>query len=376
MNSAPEFLTTAQAEGTTRLAPSPRLREIALAAVAEVCGGGADADTCQEAALLRQILGVVTADGRTVRAALLGSLHRPASEDLRLLQLGRELALSPIEVLAIALAAAVEDDALDGRVLAHVQAPVGGSRPTLGLMSRAFATVIDGDAAALPTLLNGAAVNSGLLVVLNETAPLPERPVMIPLPLCFALAGHDGPWPGARIGLDGAPPVPLPDSVRAEAQRHAGALGAEAHRALVLRSGSPAEGRSVAAEIAEALKRRPLFIETDKTAGLGPWLLLRRLLPVFCVEQSPGERRTIPVLPGYRGPVLAVCGPDGAIETAQGTAASWIVPVPSRAERATLWRDAIRHPPLAERLAREHRHGAGRIAHLGRLAQHRAALTR
>ena len=169
--------------------------------------------------------------------------------------------------------------------------------------------------------------------------------------------------------------MPLPDSVRAEAKRQATALVAETHRALVLRSGSPAEGRSVAAEIAAALQRRPLFIESEKVAGLGPLLLLRDLLPVFCLQLGPGERRILPELPGYRGPIVAVSGPDGAIETAHGAAASWIIPVPSRKERAALWRDAVRHPPLAERLAREHRHGAGRIAHLGRLAQHRAALS-
>ena len=166
------------------------------------------------------------------------------------------MSLSPLEVLTISLVAAVEDDPLDGRVMAYVQAPIGGSRPTLGLMSHAFAPVIDGGA-VLPALLNGPAVNSGLLVVLNETAPLPERPVMIPAPLGLALAGHDGHWPGAAIGLDGAPPMPMPDSVLAEARRHATALAAEARRALVLRTGSPVEGRSVAAGIASVLGAGP-----------------------------------------------------------------------------------------------------------------------
>src|SRR5262249_48569507 len=156
----------------------------------------------------------------------------------------------------------------------------------------------------LPTLMNGTAMSTGLLVALNETAPLPERPVMVPAALCFALAGHDGQWSGATIGLNGTPPVPLADSVRAEVRRHAVALSTEPNRALVLRSGSLAEGRSVAAEIASALQRRPLFIDTEKIAGLGPWLILRRLLPTFCVQLGPGERRTLPGLPGYSGPVL------------------------------------------------------------------------
>ncbi len=348
---------------------SLRLREIALAAVAEV--GAKNTDQSEEAAFLRQI----SLGGKTTRAALAQTLQRPAPEDRRLVELARKLSLVPVEILAVALAAAVEEEAIVGRVLAHVQAPIGGSRPTLGLMAHAFADAVEESAAILPTLLNGVAVRSGLLVALNDAAPLPERPVMVPAPLCFALSGHDGAWPGATLGLNGAGSVPLPDSVRREAKRQALALGGEEHRALVLRSGSPAEGRSVAAEIAAALQRRPFFIDSEKVAaGLGPCLLLRDLLPVFCAQLGPGERRMLPNLPGYRGPVLAVCGPDGAVETSHGAAASWILPVPSREERAALWADAIRYRPLAERLAREHRHGTGRIAHLGLLAQHRAAL--
>ncbi len=350
-------------------ATSRCLREIALAAIAE--SGAQSNDQSEEAAWLREI----SIGAHPVREELARSLQRPAPADRRLVELAKKLALAPVEVLAVALAAAVEEEAMVGRVLAHLQAPVGGSRPTLGLMAHAFAGVVEPDEAILLTLLHGTAARCGLLVVLNDAAPLPERPVMAPAPLCFALAGHDGRWPETSVGLNGACPVPLPESVRAEARRHALALAGEPHRALVLRSGSPAEGRSVAAEIATALKGRPLFIDSENAgAGMGPWLLLRGLLPVFCAQLGPGERRRLPDLPGYRGPVLVVCGPDGAVETAHGSAASWVLPVPSRAERVALWHDAVRYRPLAERLAREHRHGTGRIAHLGLLAQHRAAL--
>jgi hypothetical protein len=227
-----------------------------------------------------------------------------------------------------------------------------------------------------------------LLAVLNESAPLPERPVLVPVALCLALAGHDSHLPGATVGSDDAIRVLLPDSVLAQAGQHAKALRAEAHRALVLRTGSPAEGRSVASAIANALNKRPVFIETDTVAGFGPWLLLRSLLPVFCVELAPGERRRLPDLRGYRGPILVVCGPDGSIETPQGSAASWALPVPSQSERKDLWVAALgrseassRAVPeidvaaLSDQLAADYRHGAGRIAHLGRLAHHHAALT-
>lgn len=350
-----------------------RLRDIALAAVAAACEVEGSGDGGQESRFLRHVFKTVLR-GRTAREVLRESLSRPAPEDMQLIRLARRLRLSSLEILAVALVAAVEDDSLDGRVLAHVQAPAGGSRPTLGLMAHAFAALLNGETAVLPALLGGAAVGSGLLAILNESAPLPERSVMIPTPLYLALADHDGDWPGASIGLDGAPSVPLPESVLAEARRHAAGLAAVAHRALVLRSGSPAEGRSVAAEIAGALGRRPLFIEGDKLSGLGPWIIARGLLPVFCVQLGPGERRCLPRLPGYSGPSLAVCGPDGGIETVHGAAANWTLPVVSRIERAGLWHSALGDRALAARLARDHRHGTGRIAHLGRLAHHQATL--
>jgi hypothetical protein len=206
---------------------------------------------------------------------------------------------------------------------------------------------------------------------------------MVPAPLCLAIAVTTA--VGRRhTGMEHSTTVPLPDSVRVRAQQHAAALEGES-RALAVRTGSPAEGRSVASTIACALNRRPVFIETDKVAGFGPWLLLRRLLPVFCQELAPAERRRLPSLPGYNGPILAVCGPEGTIEMPQGSAASWSLPIPSQEGRRTLWlaalgrqegsnseedRDAIE---LAEQLAGEHRHGTGRIAHLGRLAPSRRA---
>jgi hypothetical protein len=283
---------------------------------------------------------------------------------------------------------------LVGRVLAHVQAPIGGSRPTIGLFVASLGRTLADASSIVPTLMNGAAARAGLLSVLNDAAPIPERPLAVPGPLALALSGHDSLWPGTIIGADAAASVPLPDSIRAATTAHAAALQGGAGRALALRTGSLAEGRSVATAIADALGRRAAFIETDKVSGFGPWLSLRDLVPVFCLELAPGERRRLPSLPGYEGPVLVVCGPDGSIEMPHASVAAWNLPIPSRDERYQLWLDALdvrslsiprSGPPdatadpvpaerLAGRLAEDHRHGSGRIAHLGRLARHYAAL--
>ena len=36
-----------------------------------------------------------------------------------------------------------------------------------------------------------------------------------------------------------------------------------------------------------------IFVEGDDVSGLSPWLLLRGLLPIFCLELEPGERVVI-----------------------------------------------------------------------------------
>ena len=134
----------------------PRLREVALAAVATSALDGAGTRP-QEEALLDGVLGRVIGKGASLHAVLEACLRSSAPEDDALIQLGHHLGLSAVEILTVALAASAEDDLLTGRILAHVQAPVGGSRPTFGLLSRAFSTTLGSGFAVVPTLLNGAA---------------------------------------------------------------------------------------------------------------------------------------------------------------------------------------------------------------------------
>jgi hypothetical protein len=356
------------------VAPRPTLATHALAALAALVErGAATAGDSAELQFLAQQRRRAVPDGTPDDAALRAYLARPESIDAPLLALADTLGLTSAEILAIALAAAVDEDLMVGRAIAYLQSPVGGGRPTVGLLGAALAPV--SGPGAVDALLTGAAVQSGLLTVLGgDGAPLPERATAVPLPLGLALRGRDWSWPGATIGPGDVPEIALPPSVIREAERHARALLTSAQPALALRTVSPAEGRSVAAAVARALDRRPLFIETDKTAGLGPWLLLRGLVPVFCFELGPGERKTLPAIPFYRGPVLALSGPDGRIEAPGGALPSFVLTVPAPQERHALWQTALGDTPLAAHLAGEHRHGAGRIAHLGRLAGHRAAL--
>jgi hypothetical protein len=129
-----------------------------------------------------------------------------------------------------------------------------------------------GDASAvIAAVLTGAAVSSGLLQILNDGAPLAERALSVPLPLCLAFAQAatgDAAWPGASVGRNASRDVPLPLAILAEAKSKARGLGGGAQHALVLRSGSMIEAKAVACEIAQSLRRRALFVDGEK--GRGP----------------------------------------------------------------------------------------------------------
>lgn len=300
-----------------------------------------------------------------------------------LIKLAETLQLRAVEVLAVTLAAAVETDLMCGRAIAHLQSPVGGSRPTLGLLAAAFAE-LEPERNVIECLLTGRAVACGLLHLLNENAPAAERAVAVPAPLCLALRGQDASWAGTSLGLEGIPETPLPPSVLAESKRQARGLSSGAQRVLVLHGSSVAELKAAAQAIAAALGGRALFIEMERAgspakappnlSGLGPLLLLRQLAPAFCFEPGPGDRRTVPAVPGYNGPTLALCGHEGSIEAFGESPVAWRIGVPPPQERRQLWNLAIGKGELAARLASDYRHGSGRIAQLGRLVRQRCLL--
>ena len=230
----------------------------------------------------------------------------PPSEDLRLHALASELGLQPAEILAVALAAAVELDAMLGRTLAWLQAPVASARPTLGLVHTIAEAA--GIRDALPSLVDGRAGACGLLQF-EEGRTLPECSVQIPLPLVLALHGQSGTWPGVR--LQTGQPESFPSSLRIAVAKQAAALRSGGDY-LVIRSGHPREARTAAALVAAELGLQAAMLEEDPPSGLGSWLRLRGALPVLCAELAPGEVRRLPDLEGYDGPVLIATGIDGS----------------------------------------------------------------
>ena len=303
-------------------------------------------------------------------------LQNPNVPDRHLLQLANALHLPPLEILTIVLTLAVEESVMVGRALAKVQSPLGGSRPTLGLLATAFADLIPDDSYPIYYLINSLSLQSGLLQILNATAPLPEQTLSAPLHMGLALRGQDCALPNTTIGLGLFNPIALPPSLLTEAKHQATTL--QPDQVLLIRTGSATEARSIANAIALFRQQRPLFLETETIPGLGIWLQLRKLLPVFCLDLGPGDRKNCPPIAFYHGPVLVLCGPDGSIDTLGRTVLNWTIPVPTAPERQQLWQQALGNhgntEALSTKLASLHRHGSGRIAQLGQLAQHNSRL--
>src|SRR5688572_30134091 len=131
-----------------------RLRDIALAAVANTFPSGTKSRAAPSEILLQEYLDAL--GDLSWQDVLEQSLLHPVPEDAPLATLARQLEFSPAEQLLIALATAVEDDFFVGRALSFAQAPIAGSRPTLGLAARAFHSLANGDTQSL--LFSGNAV--------------------------------------------------------------------------------------------------------------------------------------------------------------------------------------------------------------------------
>src|SRR5262245_48160929 len=161
----------------------------------------------------------------------------PPAGDARLATLSATWQLSTAELLAVALACAAETDPMIGRVLAWLQAPVGGARPTIGLV--AMLAERFGDDTAFAALAGGMARASGLFQFEGNSRVLPEAALSVPLPVVFALA--DAPLElapqGVRVGMAELPT--LSPGLREAAAARARALAPGG--ALVVRSGHPRE---------------------------------------------------------------------------------------------------------------------------------------
>ncbi|MGA7830729.1 MAG: AAA family ATPase [Terracidiphilus sp.] len=309
-------------------------------------------------------------DGRkSLLDAFQDYMKDPDDCDSALAEAANHFHLQSIEALAIRLAIAAEQDLLIGHLLSHLQQPLALSRPTVGLVAQAFAA--DGLHHAMHVLGQGNAVRCGLLQLCGDDLPLPERQMRVPLPTVLALQKMESCWPGAApIGFDQYP-VPLADSASACSAQLAKRLRASEGSApvLVIRCGDPLEARAAAAQVATHCDAQAILMHGEQCMGMAPWLVLNGLIPVFAQWLLPGERKQLPVIPHFSGPMILLTGPEGEFESENRSILDWRLQIPSASERAVIWSAAIGDPALASRMARTHRHAAGRIATLAAKAQ-------
>jgi len=350
--------------------PQSSLRDCCLAALGHLVPPGVDAP---ELALVQELARHSPLD--RLGPAFHNHLgHAPTA----LTHLTRALQLRPVEVFALVLLICVESEPIVGRACACLQAPLGGSRPTLGLLVQAYAQLEQDrpPLTHLATLTTGVGVRTGLFQFVQPEAPLAERMLALPTHLLLALCDQDAAYPTQSPVFDADPDLHLPRRALADADRFARLLVSEPCALLVIRSSAALERRAAARAVARAMQRPALLLEGDTTAGLAPLLLLRRAVPVFSFDLAPGDRKVVPTIPGYDGPILALAGPDGILDTGSRGALRWTPPTPNEDERRELWIRALgpAAADLAADLAANHRHGAARIAELGRLARQSAVV--
>jgi hypothetical protein len=313
-------------------------------------------------------------DGRrSLLSAFQEYLRDPGEGDSALVEAARHFRLQTVEVLAIRLAIAAEQDLLIGHLLSHLQQPLALSRPTVGLVAQAYAA--DDLHQAMHLLGQGNAVRCGLLQFCGDDLPLPERQMRTPLPTALALQRMESAWPGAAPITFDQVPVPLGATSQARAAELARRLHTSegASPSLVIRCGDALEARSAASVVASHCGMRAVLIHADQRLGMAPWLVLNGLIPVFAQWLVSGEHKTVPVIPGFIGPLIMLTGPEGEFESDDRNVLDWRLEIPSAAERTQLWVEAISDRALASRLALAHRHAAGRIATLAAKAKEECA---
>ena len=356
------------------------LKDIALACVAWLIFQERNKPTTPEELFLYEVRQRLPRQGDELLAALHESLQRPGGDDIALLNLAHHYQLHWLEILTIALTLAVEQDAMVGRALAYVQAPVGASRPTLGLLESAL-DLLDIDKAEFKnravsaSLLSGKAMEIGLLQTMNDTAPIPEQALQIPQTIAIALQGSWQAINGASIaGFQDT--LFLPESISRQAVRHASALGKAKRRALIIRSTSTQEANTIVKCIANELQLTPLLVKpiANDAEPLGILCVIANLLPVFQLSVQMIGEQSLPELTGYDGPIIAITGPDGVIRSGSYSAMNWVIQVPNRDERFHIWSQYISNQQLAAELAKDHMHSAGRIAELAGMSMREAEI--
>jgi hypothetical protein len=274
--------------------------------------------------------------------------------------LREEAGLSRDEMLALVTVGLVEEESRFASLFASLQEPVGLRRPTIGLLKEILhhegtSTLVDA------WTLCRALVEQGLAEVVNRDAPRSEWMLRVPAPVWSAVRGEcEGqPLPNAQYhGPDSCQPVAqlfLSQHARKQLIELQPMLATGQVRTLVLRGTPGSERVEVAGSIARGLGRGVLEVTGLQPADqrwtlLGPLAALTCSLPVLVLELGPGETFELPLLRGYRGPVVVVAGHEGGLGGAGAESSVTLSLGPeSASDRLCHWQAAL-NGHAAERL--------------------------
>jgi len=241
------------------------------------------------------------------------------------------------EWFALALAGEAEASHLLNLVLAELQAPNPGARPSLHLLEAMSSALFKASLTPL-TLPNHALVRNGILEILGD-GPLPGCQLSVPRELWALLCGDLTPWRGTH-------PLEIHSEVlpRALADRLTVVgelLRTGAARTVVFR-GSPQAGLAASCRLATQLGVRALQVEEAawrQRQALAPACRYAGWIPVIALRMGPGDRHVVAEDGAPQVPLFLAAGQDGTVEGTDILEVS--IPNLSLEERLVAWRSLL-----------------------------------
>ncbi|HYN39609.1 MAG TPA: hypothetical protein VES39_10185, partial [Rhodospirillales bacterium] len=280
-------------------------------------------------------------------------------EPLPLLAAARELRLALAARLALVAIGLVEHDGRFGTVVATLQGPAAGRRPTVQLLGELLGDAGPAEGGSDGWSLCRPLLRAGLVEAPDQQAPRGDWALQVPAPLWDAAAAAIDAQPvaGWRLTLMGElaeldaliHPSPTLERLRALPALLAGGEV----RTLVVRGDVGSDGLEVVGAVARRLRRGLLSVAAAAMGGeagrdrLGPLCTLTGSLPVLTCDLAPGETLQLPELAGYAGPVAVLLGAEGGVGDG-GRQLTLVLPMPDRELRAPLAAGA-RRPPCRRR---------------------------
>ncbi len=270
---------------------------------------------------------------------------------MRALQEHARLDLLTLQTLM--LIGLIEDSHYFGDLYRKLQKPLESCRPTVQLITDILETGDEQKGMSLQPSIR-AMLSSGLVEIVNPTAPRADWQLRIPPAIWDLLKGESSPQIPDYFAWHPAESFPhvkelllLADEkerlVKIPALLKSGQVSA-----FVLRGIQGSERMQIVGSVARAMGANLVSAEgsfstqDDRWHLLGPIAALTQSLPVFCLKLSPGETFELPRLISYNGPVIIVMEEAGGVKGSYiEKAISFTLSFPAPNQRYAHWQQAF-----------------------------------